>query len=229
MKPIVRRFGRLIATIAISILIVFAVNKTLQKIFLIQSIEVIGPHIDVSLDQTKMQRNLLFFPTEKVRQQLLAQNPLLKDVIIQKKFPYTLIIIAIPRVGVARLQVEDSEFVVDSDGVLLGQPSTSDAALPRIDLPLPNGNIKELLGDPRFHQSLALINSLGKDFHVESITVLDTESLVAKIEGTNIYFVQNGSISDKVATLQTLFTGFRIKGTLPKVIDLRFDKPVVTF
>ena len=52
-------------------------------------------------------------------------------------------------------------------------------------------------------------------------------SLHAVSATLDIFFTQD-AIEQTLATLQTLIAGFRIKGTLPKVIDLRFDKPVIT-
>ena len=53
------------------------------------------------------------------------------------------------------------------------------------------------------------------------------QSIRVEIQQLDIFFPQDGDIVEHIRTLQTLFTGFRIKGVLPAHIDLRFGKPVV--
>ena len=64
---------------------------------------------------------------------------------------------------------------------------------------------------------------------IRDITMNDTMSLRAQRATMSIVFPQHADIPALVRTLQTVIAGFRIKGTLPTTVDLRFDKPVVTF
>ncbi len=62
----------------------------------------------------------------------------------------------------------------------------------------------------------------------KSISEKDSASILATMGHTNIFLPQKGDLKVKAGTLQTIVMGFRIKGTLPTVIDLRFEKPIVT-
>lgn len=213
-----RRFGRLFFAIIFALLLTVGLGIAIQKQFRIQKVEVVGAQITVVIDEDKMNKNLLFFPAQKVRMEFLAQNPLLKDIHIRKKFPHTIEIIAYTRNPVARVALSDREVVVDGNGVILGSSQTEHQRLPII---MGIGEDNESL-----QWSLTIINGVADIF---SITNIDSTTLLAKANGIDIYFPQSEIILGKVATLQTLITGFRIKGNLPKVIDLRFDKPIVTF
>lgn len=224
-----RKFGRLIFAFFLTIGSTAVLWLTARDLFRIQSVEVVGAQITVLVDQNKINKNLLFFPTQKVRAELLAANPLLKDIEIRKKFPHSLLIIAYMRDPIARLDLPDRQILVDRDGVVLGLAGSIDHALPVVLLPITSVPVGTTIEDARVRQSLAILAGMGKDIAIRSITNVDNSTLLAKTDTVDIYFPQNGETFDKVATLQTLIRGFRIKGTLPKVIDLRFDKPIVTF
>lgn len=224
-----RKFGRLIFAIVFASISTSTLWVAIQKQFRIQKVEVVGAQFEVIIDEDKMNKNLLFFPAQKVRAQLLVQNPILKDIQIRKKFPHTIEIIAYARDPSARLTLSDHEVIVDNEGVVLGLAGAEHRVLPLLSLSISNGSLGTTIDDPNVRQSLAIVKGIGKDIAIISITNIDSTTLLAKTDRVDIYFPQNGETSDKVATLQTLISGFRIKGNLPKVIDLRFDKPIVTF
>lgn len=211
-----RRFGRLIFVGMLVFFITTGLWIVVRREFKIQTIEVVGKEVIVKLDERRIDTNLLFFPTAKVRSDLLSENPLLKDVQFHKKYPATLVIVAIPRSPIARVALTGRTVLVDSEGVVLGLASAKDEKLPLIE----ESNLK---------QSLGFLTHMKDMLLVESITIIDSKTLLAKAGKLDIYIPQHIDLTSKATTLQTLIRGFRIKGILPKVIDLRFDKPIVTF
>ncbi|KKU88687.1 MAG: hypothetical protein UY16_C0003G0029 [Candidatus Gottesmanbacteria bacterium GW2011_GWA2_47_9] len=93
----------------------------------------------------------------------------------------------------------------------------------------PVGRLTTQTGIVVLVQSLRFAEAVGGQEVISSITARDGPSLVATIGETDILFTQDVEVETVATTLQTLLTGFRIKGSLPKTIDLRFDKPIVTF
>lgn len=213
-----RRFGRFVFFIIVTILLTTSLWIIIDKLFRIQRVEIRGAQIGVVIDQEKINKNLLFFPVQKVREQLRNQNPLLKDIVIRKKFPNTLEITAHTRDPVARVSLDNREIVVDSAGITLGISQQEHQKLPVI--------IGVTENSESLQKSVIIIAGLSD---IYSVTNINGSSLLAKTSTTDIYFPQKHDLNDKVATLQTLLSGFRIKGTLPKMIDLRFEKPIVTF
>jgi cell division septal protein FtsQ len=62
-------------------------------LFSLQTIEVVGTNVQVIIDEKKMSKNLFFFPSDRVRKEILTNNTLLSDVQFQKKYPHTLVIV----------------------------------------------------------------------------------------------------------------------------------------
>jgi len=227
-RTYLRKFGKIIATTLLFFIISVGVIVGVNKFFTIRTIEVEGAGVQVVVDQKKILKNLLFFPSDQVRTQLLSSNPLLENVEIHKKFPHTLVIVAFLRTPIGRLQSNDRLVDLDRDGVVVKE-GMHDDALPLLVFDVTPIHIGDKMNDVRIVQSLAALGAFGGFVKIDTITSLDSQSLQVKFGKTSIYITQNGNIQEIAATLQTLLAGFRIKGTLPTIIDLRFTKPVVSF
>lgn len=211
------------------ILLMIAVLSWIATVtFTIRAVEVIGHGVVVSLDETKITKNLFLFPSQRIRERLLRDNPLLRNVIIRKKYPHTLVIELVKRRAAAVLLTGDQTVVLDEDGVVLPLSEKGDS-LPMIILDVGGVPVGQAVTDGGVLVSLQMMRGLGDAWHIGSITKRESGLLVAKYQESEIFFTQEKDPGVLSATLQTLLTGFRIKGSLPKVIDLRFDKPIVTF
>jgi len=223
-----RRWGRFFGFIALTIGIGGMGALGIDRTFRIQKVEVIGEGIHIAVDPRRLDRNLLFFPTNKLTDELRHTYPELATIEIRKKYPQTLVIIASLRSPIARLHTDTQEYALDRNGVVLSV-SDSSVLLPRIDITLPPHVPGDTIYDSRIELALAFIDALSNTAPVERIFEKDKASLQARIGETDIFIPQNGDPRVLAATLQTLISGFRIKGSLPAIIDLRFDKPIVTF
>jgi len=197
-------------------------------LFRIRTIEVVGKDVYVAVDHRRISRNLLFFPSEKMKQTLLSDNPLLKSVQFRKKFPHTLVIEVTAPIPIARLVTPESTVLVDKTGLIVGL-DTGQNSLPLLRFNAAQDAVGNTVTDEGSLLALQCISILDKSIHIDEIAENDGMSLLMKIEQTSVIIPRDVPIGQTVATLQTLITGFRIKGTLPKVVDLRFDKPVITF
>ncbi len=227
-RIIFRRFGKIVATAFLAVFFSIGIAVAVTKFFTVKEIVVQGTGIDVMVDQKKLSKNLLFFPTEQLRSQLLNENPLLVDVQIQKKLPHTLLIIPKLRSPIAKLQTNTRSVDVDGDGMIISD-SMPNESLPTLLFTISPIHIGQKITDPQIVSGLSAIVSLGSLVSIDSITTLDGESLQMKSGSLHIYITQHANLSDVSSTLQTLLAGFRIKGTLPALIDLRFAKPVISF
>ena len=221
-----RKFGTFFGFVFIACLLSIVLYWGTSKLFSIQVVEVIGEDVRVIVDEKKISKNLLFFPSDKLREDILRDNPLLLDVRFKKLYPHTLQIIPTPRVPFIRLQSADRLVLVDRDGVVL-QDGDQGLSLPLIQLTLSPFRVGEVIPDKRIGMLLTFIDMFQESLPIESITEYDSSSFQVKTGKTDIYITQDKPIQDTMATLQTLMAGFRIKGTLPAVVDLRFDKPIV--
>ncbi|MEK7543803.1 MAG: hypothetical protein AAB557_02980 [Patescibacteria group bacterium] len=223
-----RKYGKIVflslAGILMSGLFAWAVNA----IFTIRNVEVSGEGIQIEVDATKFPNSLLFFPVVGVREQILKEYPLVGSVILTKKYPSTLVIKAVPRKPFAIVGIERETYLLDEDGVVLEQYSTH-RGLPVIRIAISGAVLGTKISDPTVSAAVGFLSETAIFVRVLDIVQYDNSSLKAQSESMSIVFPQHADIPALARTLQTVTAGFRIKGKLPTIIDLRFDKPVVTF
>lgn len=214
--------------IVLTIVLGWGLYSVSSWVFTIHSIEIVGENARVQIDETRISKNLLFFPSEALRQPVLADNPWLSDVRFEKRFPGTLRIIPTKRTPIAILESGGRVVLVSRDGMILSD-GDSGARLPRMIIATGPFRVGETISDERVGLALSLIDQLAKNFEFTKITYENGGYLRASSGTLDIIIAQDRPSNETIATLQTLLAGFRIKGTLPAVVDLRFDKPIVTY
>lgn len=224
-----RKFGRIVGYVLLFVSFSGAVYWVSMWMFTIKSIIVVGHNIQVKVDEARLPKTLLLFPSATLREQLLKDNPILADIQFQKKYPHTLVIVPTLRTAVVRLSLVSREVLVDESGIVLADADFTSAPLPRLVIPLTAVHIGEIIGDQRVVAGIVFVAGTRDILPIHTITAEDDSSLRAKSDKLDILFPQDRSMPATLATLQTLLSGFRIKGTLPTFIDLRFNKPIVKF
>lgn len=223
-----RKFGNIVllgTVVAVaSGLFAWGVNA----LFTIRNVEVSGEGIAVIVDQAKLPKNLLFFPVKQVTEQIRKDYPLVGSVILKKKYPSTLVITAVPRKPFAVAGIGRETYLLDADGVVLTQYPTN-TGLPTIRIAMPDVQQGVTISNPAVSAAVLFLRETVSVVPISDIIIFNNSALQAQAESMSIVFAQSGDIPALARTLQTMTVGFRIKGTLPKTIDLRFDKPVVTF
>ena len=197
------------------------------NVFQVKHIEVTGDPVQVEINQSLFVNNILFFPMDSTIRELKLANPLIKKVEIRKKFPSTLEFIIYKRIPIAQLVTDGIHSGIDEENVITDVVPT--AQLPIITIAVPLVRVGATVKDPMVVQAVALIDRTKSVIRWSSIEAYETQSLRARTGQTDILITQTSDLSQVVDTLQTLMEGFRIKGTIPKSIDLRFGKPVVQF
>lgn len=223
-----RKFGRITAFILFILFVSGTLAWGVNTIFTIRRVEVSGEGIAIAVDQTKVPKNLLFFPIEQVTRQILKDYPLVGSVVMKKKYPSTLLITAVPRKPFTVVGVDGEIYTVDADGVVLSQyPNMTNMPFIRIAAgPLQPGSV---IADRNITAAIGFLRATAPIVAVSEVTPYDGSSLQARSETMSIVFPQHADMRTLARTLQTMISGFRIKGTLPTTIDLRFDKPVIKF
>lgn len=222
-----KRNIRLMLTVVFLLVLVVLCAWAVGHLFVLKNIEVVGDHVDIQVDKERLGQNMLFLQTNKLEQELLASYPLIGSVKFSKSLPSTLILHVSLREPYAVLVTGKGAYIVDAEGVVLGSQQEQDA-LVQLHFDIPTPSIGSRITDDRVKKSLLLLRSLH-DRAITQIRDKDGAAILATMEHTNIFFPQSGDITSKAATLQTIVAGFKIKGSLPAVIDLRFDKPIITY
>ena len=154
-------------------------------------------------------------------------NPLVKTKEIKKKFPSTLEFVIYKRSPIAEIITNGIQIGVDEDNVITEIVANNQLPVIVIDIPLVR--IGATVKHPSIVQAVALIRITKSFIQWSHIEPFETQSIRAKTGQTDILITQTSDLTYVRDTLQTLIEGFRIKGTMPKSIDLRFSKPVVQF
>ncbi len=197
-------------------------------LFALENIEVAGDGLGVAVNEEKISGNLLFFPSEKVKEDILRDNPILGSLELKKKFPHTLIIVAKRREPIAIITLESIIGLIDREGYIVGIDDGTHS-LPLITLEPLRVSVGQQVSDESVRAALALIAALPPHYVMRKITRFDRLSIVGKVQETNIIVPQTIDQNHFSSTLQTILERLRIKGTMPTRIDLRFDKPIIQF
>lgn len=223
----IKRTVRTLGAILIALLVAGGLAVLVFKIFTIQELMVDAPGMVIELDRSKFGNNLLFLPADRLRKELFSNYPLLQQVTFEKKYPSTLIVHLTKKAPFAVLHSGSNYYAVDEEGSIVGVLSEK-GNYPLIDIELGIWSIGSQIHDTRLTNALQFIKATKSFFPIHHISEHDSSSLTAEGEDTNIFIPQKGEILGKATTLQVIIEGFRIKGKLPTVIDLRFDKPIIT-
>jgi len=193
----------------------------------VREIRFIGDGMNMEINERLLSSNLLFFPSGKVRSDLLTAYPQFKDIRINKKFPDTIEIMPILRKPMIVIETEKTSYGVDEEGVVVDVGVThNDLVTFTVNIPAPHMGTK--IKDKQVRSGIEFYRMTKNIFPVSSLSAnADGSGILAKTDKTDILFSQNDDTSRVIATLQTIMAGVRIKGTMPVMIDVRFSKPVI--
>lgn len=222
------RVHRIIISVIISILIGTALFFIVVYGFRVREIIFDAKDMAIEWNQRMISGNILFFPGDKIKKQLLSDYPQLSDVAIIKSFPSTIIIRPILRTPFAELVTSRGSFSLDATGIVIG-PTHEPSQHPEIHLDIPTIHLGGKVTDRRVIAALSILIKTKNDVPFFLVTEEETGKLRAKSEKLDVYFSDTTDAIAAASTLQQLIAGFRIKGTLPKSIDLRFTKPVIVW
>lgn len=223
-----RKFGRGVITLVGIGFVCGFFSWGIIRVFTITNIEVIGEGITIEVDAAKLPRNLLLFPVGQVTADLMRDNALVGDVIIKKKYPNTLQITAVARKPFVIAGIQEERYFLDEQGIVL-KKYPIETGLPVVRIALTQGEPGVKISDQAVLAAVNFLRETRTFISIREIIQYDTMSLRAQSTTMSIVFAQSSDIQTAARTLQTVLAGFRIKGTLPTTVDLRFDKPVVTF
>lgn len=223
----VKRMAKIAAGVVLVVACVTGISVLIVRAFSIRNIVVDAPFMMIELDKSRFGKNLLILPTEKLRADLLSTYPLLSDVKFEKKYPGTLVVHLVRRNTFAVLRTEGNEYAVDERGLVLGGVDSS-GGYPVLEFTAGILSIGSKVIHPGVISALAFLKRLNGGLPVLRMVERDSLSIQAVSGHTTIFLPQSGDMSGKADTLQTIVEGFRIKGALPTVIDLRFEKPIIT-
>ncbi len=224
-----RRFGRRIGIVAILVIVTSIGFVIVRTVFDIREILLVGKDIKVEINYSKFPRNLLFFPVSQLREDLLYRYPVLSLVEVKKKYPSSLVISLAVRDPVLVVQTSSQTIYIDAFGFAT-LPQANDQRLPTLAArEIAPVSIGAALEDPIVKLAVAFLGCKLTDLLLLSLEITQERSLRVIFDNMEVVLLPGSDAQAKCATLQSLVRGFRMKGGLPARVDLRFDKPIVTY
>lgn len=176
-------------------------------------------------------KNIFFLDFDNLSGYLLNQNPAIKSIHFEKKYPGTVLIKTEERIPVAQVHVGDKKIYMDQDGfIVTGHKEVINEYLYPIFMirnPVISGNlsdslvVKAIRYFDEFEKSGQKLEKITLDDQTSSYTFI-TQS---QITGLVPYSEDPGVIS---SSLQLILTRFRIEGKRVTKVNFLFDKPVIT-
>ncbi len=246
MRPLLflKKFSRIrklyIFAVLLSILL-FVVLVLLQQYFSIAQIIVnnteyiesygSGTHSLNGLSNLK-DENILFLNTEALEKTVYHNNPAIRKITVTKKYPHTLYVDVKWNEPFVQLRVNEGYFILSDDGRIVSKTREKDNALAEITYYQQLNFNSFQSGDQIYYKDivsslhfLKLALDLGFKINMIDINGFNMIGLLAKDKEFVFTTEKDTAIQDYQFT--RLIKQFKIEGTDFKVLDLRFDKPVI--
>ena len=212
----------IIVTSIITIIFIRSDFFQVKTVFIAAPPEVIS---NTSVLRTKM--NIFFFPRQKIIQSLISANFWTKDVKIFRQFPDSLRIEVSEREPVVTFTRDAIIYFVDFDGNVL--PAISKYIVsdyPELICNLEQNQNQKV--SPQLKVSIQIVSATTKSIgdKAEKLICQTDGSMLLKYRQTQVRFSPelNRGVA---ASLQLLFKQFRIDGSWPYEVDLRFEKAIL--
>lgn len=200
---------------------------SVHALFRLDTVEVVGTGAVFSADAAKLSTNVLFFPTKTLENDLLKNYPLFAAVRVYKRLPHSIIIEYSLRNSWGYIDSSGHTYGVDEGGVIVGE-YTPPFVHPVMTFDIGTQSIGMRVTDTRVLAALSFLHALDPSIHVSSVKDLSKTAFEVTIDSMRVLVAVDGDKEEKARALLFLQNGFRIKGVLPSMVDLRYSKPIIT-
>lgn len=205
--------------------------------FQIRKIEAIGPKMNALRGIEKYKNyNLLLLNPKVEETNLYNDNPFLKSISVRKVYPDYLQIIYTVYKPIALLKISEGTAAMSPTGRILykerDRPRTGDLPIINLYQLLNFNSVKtgEVIERTEIKKTLIFLQRiLDLNMKVENIDIDGQNMILFKLNEQSIFFSTEKDENKQIYELQTIIRQFKIEGKKFKVLDLRFDKPIVTF
>jgi len=221
-----RLVGRVVVgALTIIVILLLLTLLTRAPIFSIKNLTITGDSsgkVSAQVVSLTKGHNLLLLDTDKLRAEIL-KNPEVRSVTFDKTLPSSLTVRVTFRDPALAWQGTNGTYLVDDQGFIF--QSGSGAGLVKVTSP-DTLKIGQRVNSDALSKILVLIRLN------ESITTVAIQPdlyQAALPGGTTAFFDPAGNLTSQSQALQLIIVKAKIDGKLPRTVDLRFPKPVVTY
>lgn len=217
-------------------LLFFSILFFINQFFLIKKVELISDKKFLLANKDELiNKNLIFINQDKIAKKIILENPLLRQVVVNKVWPVTLKVTVYFYEPMAALIVNQGFFNLSADGRILSKIKDGQPSLPIINYYQKLNSNSFASGDwidyKDIRQTLFFIDKL-KQINLVPLTIdiKGQDMLVFNlVNDQQIIFSNNKDKNVQDYQLEFIIRQFKIEGKEFKKIDLRFNKPIIQF
>jgi len=217
-------------------LISFSIIFFAYQFFLIKDIQLVSEQkFSLANKDELINKNLLFVNKDQIAKKIIKENFLIKTAIVDKVWPNTLKISVTFYEPCASLIVSNGFFNLSCDGRILQKLKNSQLFLPIINYYQKLNSNSFQTGDwidyKDIKQTLFFIDKL-KQINLIPLTIdiKGQDMLVFNLNDSKIIVFSNNKDKDvQDYQLELIIRQFKVEGKEFKKIDLRFNKPIISF
>ncbi len=229
-----RRFQNIKAVILLSLL--FLGGYMLNQLLVINSIDlqVTNPEkirvaqLHSELNQTYYGKPLWLIDPQTISRVIGQNHPQVLGVRVSSQYPNKVIIAVSGRSPILQLKVLDSEatFLVDVQGLVLAQEQQTN--LPAVSV-LGVLQVGQIIKNEELLFLLGLLDQLKGTYVLGEITFISPTSLRMQVDGISVLYTTTLSADLQCQRLKTVLEHYHLRNVTLNTIDLRFNRPVVSF
>ncbi len=207
----------------------------LDQYFTIRRIEIISPHGKIIVNglENLQQRNTFLTTDEEIIQTVKQNNPQLKNIGVEKKYPDQLIIRVEADSSVASLKVNQGYFLLNPSGKIMIKDKNNSTQLPIINyyqqLNYNAYNIGDQIDLQDIVASLHFVKkTVDMELPVLSIDIGGVDMIRLNLQAKKtLIFSPDKNIDIQDYQFEKLIRQFKIEGRDFESLDFRFDKPII--
>lgn len=233
LKKSLAKLGYIFTLILIFSLIFFSL-VFFDNYFQVKKIKIVGSKINIFGLNEITGRNIIFISEEKIKEILKEKNPLINSLLIEKKYPDTLVLKITLYQPIGELIVNSGYFQLAEDGKIIAKSKKENEKITKINfyqkLNYQSYNQGEIISFKEILDGLYFLQSLiDMNIKADSLDINGINMIVFKLENKKIIFSSEKDRELQVFQVKEIIRRFKIEGKNYKEIDLRFDKPVIRF
>lgn len=170
--------------------------------------------------------NIVLFPEQEIKAKLMSQF-ILEKVEFAKLFPGKIVATVTFRQPLVSWQSSVGRFLVDKYGVLYA-PAGSES-LPQVSDQNSNLSLGQKLPDNQLNLVRGLLAAVEGKFTPLVIKISAFEVTLILSSNIQVLLTVSPNLDRDISALQLITTQAKIEGKIPRLVDLRYSKPLVTY
>ena len=170
--------------------------------------------------------NIILFPESQIKAKL-SSSLTLERVEFDKQFPGKITVTVYFRKPLFSWQSSQGRFLVDRAGVAYKEAGTE--SLPQVSDQDSSVKLGERLSEGEINLVTRLLNAVVGKFTPLVIKITGRDVSLILSSNMEVLLTANGSLDREISALQLITTQAKIEGKIPRLVDLRYSKPLVTY